>query len=405
MTQLPNNLTGLLNNPLLTVGINPNAQMLPPQPMGGFGVPQNPMMGMPQMMPQQQQKPTSFADRLKSLIPTFVDYYKGASQAGRASLDPSSGDANFVNSMGLQNVENQRRYRQALANQLQQQQIANQTQQQKNYLFRQSLSPTDRTQFDKYLTSASKGNLPASIQEDQYLQQIKKTFGNNSQREKDFLKLKRRGFDVKDLGSALAVIDNNGTIIQTIPKGVTPDNQPQNIIQKKEAEALGKELGNLKIQYPAIKADLRDKIQTIDRILNYKNLDSYLGAIQGKGFTPRILDSERQDFLADLEKITSQEFLAQFGKLRGGGSITEAEGKKATSASTTLRPTLSEKRFREELKRLKEVAELGVQRKYGQIKSLESGNFDIDTPSKANQELFYNPDTGELLDSEGQIVK
>ena len=51
MTQLPNNSLGLLNNPLLTVGINPNAPMLSPQPMGGFGVPQNPMMGMPQMMP------------------------------------------------------------------------------------------------------------------------------------------------------------------------------------------------------------------------------------------------------------------------------------------------------------------------------------------------------------------
>tara|TARA_E500000318_G_scaffold11577_2_gene10507 strand:+ start:299 stop:1423 length:1125 start_codon:yes stop_codon:yes gene_type:complete len=126
MAQLPNNLTGLLNNPLLTVGINPNAQMLPPQPMGGFGVPQNPMMGMPQMMPQQQQKPTSFADRLKSLIPALGDYYQGRSIAGGASLDPRSGDANFVNAMGLQNVQNQRRTRQALANQLQQQQLNNQ---------------------------------------------------------------------------------------------------------------------------------------------------------------------------------------------------------------------------------------------------------------------------------------
>lgn len=128
MTQLLNNSIGLLNNPLLTpVGINPNAPMLSPQPMGGFGVPQNPMMGMPQMMPMpQQQKPTSFADRLKSLIPTLGDYYQGRSIAGRASLDPSSGDANFVNAMGLQNVQNQRRAREALANQLQQQQLNNQ---------------------------------------------------------------------------------------------------------------------------------------------------------------------------------------------------------------------------------------------------------------------------------------
>jgi len=126
MTQLPNNSIGLLNNPLLTpVGINPNAPMLSPQPMGGFGVPQNPMMGMPQMMPQQQQKPTSFADRLKSLIPALGDYYQGRSIAGGASLDPRSGDANFVNAMGLQNVQNQRRFRQDLARQLENQRINN----------------------------------------------------------------------------------------------------------------------------------------------------------------------------------------------------------------------------------------------------------------------------------------
>ena len=352
----------------------------------------------------QTTQPT-FADRLRDFSQVYNDFLTGQAIAGKASLDPSSGDQAFVDAMGLQNVQNQALARNELANTLRQQQIANQTPQQKNYLFRQSLPPQEQKEFDKYLTSASKGNLPASIQEYLLLEQIRNAFGNNSQQEKDFFKLKRRGFDVKDLGNSLAVIDNTGTIIQTIPKGVTPDNQPQNIIQKQEAEALGKELGNLKLQYPAIKADLRDKIQTIDRILNYKDLDSYLGAIQGRGLTRTILDSERQDFLADLEKITSQEFLAQFGKLRGGGSITEIEGAKATSASTTLRTTLSEKRFREELKRLKEVAELGVERKYGQIKSIESGNFDIDTPSNANEELIYNPDTGELLDSEGNSVK
>ena len=263
-----------------TAGFNPNAQLQ--QPVGGYGgnpPPVNtpfPTTPFPQQPTIPQPQPNTFANRLKDFGNIYADYIIGRSNAGKASFDPSSGDEAFVNNSGLANAMNQYKNREALKTLQAQQAFDNQisalnqqTSKQKNFQYRQSLSPQEQKEFDKYLTSSSKGNLPSSIQEYQYLQQIRNAFGNNSQQEKDFFKLKRRGFDVKDLGNSYAVIDNTGTIIQTIPKGLTPDNQPQNIIQKKEAEALGKELGNLKLQYPSIKADLRDKIQTIDRILNY----------------------------------------------------------------------------------------------------------------------------------------
>ena len=378
MTQLPNNLTGLLNNPLLTVGINPNAQMLPPQPMGGFGVPQNPMMGMPQMMPQQQQKPTSFADRLKSLIPALGDYYQGRSIAGGASLDPRSGDANYVNAMGLQNVQNQRRAREALANQLQQQQIANQvsfmnqmTKDQKNFAYRESLPDDQKANFDSFIKSSGLSGVPSAVQKHQYLQNIRKVYGENSQQEKDFMNV-IRGSSTVNIGGEVYQIDGFGNIINKIDKTLSPKDQPQNIIEQEQAKVKGKELAELKIQFPKIQQEMNEKVQIIDEILNDPNLGSYLGK---NSLKPDLLvrGTATGDFRRKLDMIKGKEFLAQFDKLRGGGQISNTEGEQALRAGTMIDDSLTEKSFREELIRLKTVAQKIAQSKNKQIQSL-SGN-------------------------------
>lgn len=374
MTQLPNNSLGLLNNPLLTpVGINPNAPMLSPQPMGGFGVPQNPMMGMPQMMPQQQQKPTSFADRLKSLIPAFADYYRGASIAGKASLDPSSGDANYVNAMGLQNVQNQRRAREDLANQLQQQQIANQisfmnqmTKDQKNFAYRESLPDDQKANFDSFIKSSGLSGVPSAIQKYQQLQNIRKVYGENSQQEKDFMNV-IRGTSTVNIGGEVYQIDGFGNIINKIDKTLPPTAQPENIIKKKEAEEKGKELAELKIQFPKIQSEMKQKVSVIDDILGDPNLDDYLGI---NSYLPVIRGSARADFLAKLEMLKSQSFLDQFDKLRGGGQISNAEGERALSAGTIISDKISKDVLVEELKRLKNVAQKVTDNKFKQIKDL-----------------------------------
>tara|TARA_R100000329_G_scaffold150343_1_gene143024 strand:- start:401 stop:1567 length:1167 start_codon:yes stop_codon:yes gene_type:complete len=376
MTQLPNNLTGLLNNPLLTpVGINPNAPMLSPQPMGGFGVPQNPMMGMPQ-----QQKPTSFADRLKSLIPAFADYYRGASIAGKASLDPSSGDANFVNAMGLQNVQNQRRAREALANQLQQQQIANQisfmnqmTKDQKNFAYRESLPDDQKADFDKFISTSSFSGQPASVKEWQYYSGLTKDDQNK------YLNMKRQGFRTIDTGAGFTVVNPQGDVVQdkTIQKTLPPTAQPENIVKKKEAEERGKELAELKIQFPKIQSEMKQKVTLIDDILGDPNLDDYLG---GNALLPAYPGTAKSDFRAKLDMLKSQEFLTQFDKLRGTGQISNAEGERAVSAGTIISDKLSKEQLIAELKRLREVANNVSTRKFKQIESL-SGNQSQTTPT------------------------
>ena len=129
MSLLNRNNFGLLGLPnvQLTTGINPNAQMPNmglQQPIGGYGQPTVPMT-IPTMPLPQPQQPTTFASRLDNIAQRLLDYNIGRNQAGRASLDPSSGDQGYVNAMGFQNMQNQARARSDLARQLENQRINN----------------------------------------------------------------------------------------------------------------------------------------------------------------------------------------------------------------------------------------------------------------------------------------
>ena len=138
MTIFNNNfgLLGLPNVPL-TTGINPNAQIpnsgtilsqMPNmglmQPVGGYGQP-TVQMPIPTMQLPQPQQPTTFAQRLGNIGQRLMDFGIGRNMAGKASLDPSSGDAGFVDAMGFQNMQNQARARSDLARQLENQRITN----------------------------------------------------------------------------------------------------------------------------------------------------------------------------------------------------------------------------------------------------------------------------------------
>ena len=134
---------GLLGSPRMNVntpGINPNAQMLGAglqQPIGGYGQPTVPMT-IPTMPLPQPQQPTTFAQRLGNIGQRLMDYSIGRNMAGRASLDPSSGDQGYVNAMGFQNMQNQARARANEQLQRRQQEFQNQQQMFQNKIAEQN---------------------------------------------------------------------------------------------------------------------------------------------------------------------------------------------------------------------------------------------------------------------------
>ena len=409
MTILNNNF-GLLGLPNLGVtGINPNAQMpntrlqqqLPSggmggqptilnqmpnmglmQPVGGYGQP-TVQMPIPTMQLPQPQQPTTFAQRLGNIGQRLMDFGIGRNMAGKASLDPSSGDAGFVDAMGFQNMQNQARARSDLANTLRQQQIANQvsfmnqmTNAQKNFAYRDNLPDDKKADFDSFIKSSGFSNVPSAIQKYQQLQNIRKVHGENSQQEKDFMNV-IRGTSTVNIGGEVFQIDGFGNIINKIDKTLPPTDQPENVIKKEESKVKGKELGELKIQYPKIQSEMKQKVSVIDDILTDPNLDDYLG---GNALLPAYPGSAKSDFRAKLKMLKSQEFLTQFDKLRGGGQISNAEGDRAVSAGTIISDELSKQELVAELKRLREVALNVSERKFKQIESL-SGNQSQTAPS------------------------
>jgi len=400
MTILNNNfgLLGLPNVPL-TTGINPNAQIpnsgtilsqMPNmglmQPVGGYGQP-TVQMPIPTMQLPQPQQPTTFAQRLGNIGQRLMDFGIGRNIAGKASLDPSSGDAGYVDAMGFQNMQNQARARNALANTLRQQQIANQvsfmnqmTNAQKNFAYRDNLPDDKKADFDSFIKSSGFSNVPSAIQKYQQLQNIRKVHGENSQQEKDFMNV-IRGTSTVNLGGEVYQIDGFGNIIKKIDKTLSPKDQPQNIIEQEQAKVKGKELGELKIQFPKIQQEMNEKVQIIDEMLNDPNLGSYLGK---NSLKPDLLvvGTATGDFRRKLDMIKGKEFLAQFDKLRGGGQISNTEGEQALRAGTSIDDSLTEKSFREELIRLRTVAQKVAQSKYKQIQSLSGNQSQTATPNE-----------------------
>ena len=76
----------------------------------------------------------------------------------------------------------------------------------------------------------------------------------------------------------------------------------------------------------------------------------------------RVPGTEAYDFGSRVDQLQGQAFLQAFNTLRGGGQITEVEGRKATEAIARLDPRLGEEAFRSALGELREIVQTGLAR-------------------------------------------
>lgn len=83
--------------------------------------------------------------------------------------------------------------------------------------------------------------------------------------------------------------------------------------------------------------------------------------------------TEAANFVARLEQLQGQAFLQAFESLKGGGQITEIEGKKATDAIARLGQNQSEAAFKESLRELQEVLQSAKRRAYSRAGMVPPG--------------------------------
>lgn len=109
-------------------------------------------------------------------------------------------------------------------------------------------------------------------------------------------------------------------------------------------------------------ASIQAQLGVIDKALNHpgrKTSTGLSGTIDPRNYIP---GTDAADFRAVLDQIGGTAFLQAFESLKGGGQITEVEGRKATEAIARLNRAQSDKEFENSLKDLRAVMVSGLER-------------------------------------------
>ena len=124
---------------------------------------------------------------------------------------------------------------------------------------------------------------------------------------------------------------------------------------------------------------IQSQIGVIDKALTHPGRETSTG-LSGK-IDPRnyIPGTEAADFRAVLDQIGGTAFLQAFESLKGGGQITEVEGKKATDAIARLSRAQSDIEFEKSLKDLRSVMVNGLERQRKASSTVQTPSVNIDS--------------------------
>ena len=164
--------------------------------------------------------------------------------------------------------------------------------------------------------------------------------------------------------------DGNRVLIQTnkaggvraagLPEGVTLEDD----FSKTAARTAGKARGDARANLPAIAGRSLDVLETIESLSNHPGAAGALGRIQGYLPDVALNNDEAVDFRAQRDKIQGQAFLQGFEQLKGGGQITEVEGKKAEASLLAAGRARTPEQFNAALQDFRSIVARGYVRAY-----------------------------------------
>lgn len=97
--------------------------------------------------------------------------------------------------------------------------------------------------------------------------------------------------------------------------------------------------------FPGLEQKARSAISNVESLMSHPGLSGVVGMPESiSGFAYKLFDkampaTDEADFTARLEQLGGQQFLQAFESLKGGGAISEVEGKKASAAISRLMNT------------------------------------------------------------------
>lgn len=107
----------------------------------------------------------------------------------------------------------------------------------------------------------------------------------------------------------------------------------------------------------------KDALKAIGQLRKHPGINTAVGTGRSVGFALELFPGTKTtDFVALYDRVTGQTFVEAFEALKGGGQITETEGKKATQAIASLNRNQSKKQFISALNDLERIVKRGIQR-------------------------------------------
>lgn len=143
--------------------------------------------------------------------------------------------------------------------------------------------------------------------------------------------------------------------------GIRVPTKAEEAAEVEAAKLKAKELADAQIDLPRVVDEGQAAIQLVDELLNHEGFE---GAVGLSSYNPlnKMAGSPENDFNIRLDQIKGKQFLQAFQSLKGGGQITEVEGKKATDAIARMQTSASEEEFIKAAEDFKQVIRAGINR-------------------------------------------
>jgi len=167
----------------------------------------------------------------------------------------------------------------------------------------------------------------------------------------------------------VAYVDANGnTVWGTIAEAkgkpaanYSPTLQGQLSQAKEAGKTLGEEQTKAQLDMPRIISNSETALRLSDELVKHPGFGTAVGKSSMLG-VQKVPGTEAYDFMNRLGQLRGGAFLEAFNTLKGGGQITEVEGKKATDAIARMDNATSEAEFRAAVKDYQDVIRNGMNR-------------------------------------------
>ena len=130
---------------------------------------------------------------------------------------------------------------------------------------------------------------------------------------------------------------------------------------KESGKTLGEERTKAALDAPRVIDNAETAIRHVDELLSHPGFSTAVGKSSMLG-VQKVPGTDAYDFMNRLDQIKGGAFLEAFNSLKGGGQITEVEGKKATDAIARMNNATSEREFKNAAEDFKSVIRVGVNR-------------------------------------------